>query len=191
MVGTMLAVMSVHNYVQPQKFKKCHIFRRCWHGLFTCLWWLYYLYVILWHCWYLVLHAACSGKVVKLSLCVPWRYIGNTGITALIRYYSSSWRWVVSFTAWPLYPWGKKTQYPLGRTIRRHRNQFWLAEIVLLPLHGIKQCFSVFQPLADPLATMLCWFPIVVENNEFESSLSQFTVWVLFWNFPPGTEYKD
>jgi hypothetical protein len=30
-----------------------------------------------------------------------------------------SWRWVVSFTPWPLYPWGKSLRYPLDNVEKR------------------------------------------------------------------------
>jgi hypothetical protein len=60
----------------------------------------------------------CSWIVkVKLSLCLPKHhamktYWGRGGIAPRINL-ETRWRWVVSFTPWPLYPRRKNTRYPL------------------------------------------------------------------------------
>jgi hypothetical protein len=42
---------------------------------------------------------------------MPWKHIGEC-IDPHCLDLSISWRWVVSFTPLPLYPWGKRPQYP-------------------------------------------------------------------------------
>jgi len=39
------------------------------------------------------------------------------GITPRILNLGTRWRWVVSFTPQPLYPWGKSPWYPLDRRL--------------------------------------------------------------------------
>jgi len=55
---------------------------------------------------------------VKLSLLTEHHamkaYWWSGRITPRILDLGTSWRTVVSFTAWPLYPWGKNPRYPLG-----------------------------------------------------------------------------
>jgi hypothetical protein len=59
---------------------------------------------------------------VKLSLCLtkhhPMKtYWGSRGIAPRILDIGTRWRWVVSFTPWPLYPQGKSLLYPLDRRL--------------------------------------------------------------------------
>ena len=43
-------------------------------------------------------------KEMKLSLCTPWRHIGNGGVAPLILNLDIRWRWVVRFTPQSLGP---------------------------------------------------------------------------------------
>jgi len=59
---------------------------------------------------------------VKLSLCLTKHhdiktYRGNGGIAPSIPDLGIRWGWVVSFTPRPLYPQGKRPQYPLDRRL--------------------------------------------------------------------------
>lgn len=46
---------------------------------------------------------------------------------------STSWRCVISFTPWPLYPHGKDTWYPLYRRLGGHHSQsWWQGEVKIL-----------------------------------------------------------
>jgi hypothetical protein len=53
--------------------------------------------------------------MVQLSLCTPWRHMGSGGKDPLILNQGTRSRWMVSVTAWPLYPREEKRQYPLSR----------------------------------------------------------------------------
>jgi hypothetical protein len=70
---------------------------------------------------------------VKLSLCffsqAPSHedVLGSGGIAPRILDLGTRWRWVVSFTALPLYPQGKRTWYPLDRRLGGPQSgQFYL-----------------------------------------------------------------
>jgi hypothetical protein len=56
---------------------------------------------------------------ILLSLCLinrtPLRRMGECWYNFIILDLGTSWRWVVSFTPLPLYPWGKSLRYPLDR----------------------------------------------------------------------------
>jgi hypothetical protein len=59
---------------------------------------------------------------VKLSLYLTKHhamktYWGSGGIAQHLLDFSIRWRWVVSFTPWPLYPQGKSPWYPLDRRL--------------------------------------------------------------------------
>jgi len=45
------------------------------------------------------------------------KYWGIRGIASRIVYLGTRWRWVVSYTAWPFYPQGKRPWYPLYRRV--------------------------------------------------------------------------
>jgi hypothetical protein len=47
----------------------------------------------------------------------PWRPMGSRCIDPHFLDLGSSWRWVVSFTPWPLYPRGKSPRYLLDRRL--------------------------------------------------------------------------
>jgi hypothetical protein len=61
--------------------------------------------------------------VVKFFLCLTNQALCNEGVWGRGRIYphfldlGTSWRSVVSFTPWPLYPWGKSPLYPLDRRL--------------------------------------------------------------------------
>jgi hypothetical protein len=62
----------------------------------------------------------CIEGRVTLSLCwmehhVMKMYWGSGDIASHILDLSISWRWMVSFMLWPLYPQGKSPWYPLDR----------------------------------------------------------------------------
>jgi hypothetical protein len=74
---------------------------------------------------YLLMHATLhitgKGKVVPLFndlRTTPWRHIGEWRYLSTILDLGTRWRWVVRFTAWPLYPLGKRSRYPLDRRLR-------------------------------------------------------------------------
>jgi len=51
----------------------------------------------------------------------------------------TTWRWVVSFTLWPLYSWGKYFQYPLDRGLHGLQSQTgWGGKRESLPLLEIE-----------------------------------------------------
>jgi hypothetical protein len=56
-----------------------------------------------------------SHKKVKGNA-VPWRRMGS-GCKSHFVELGNSWRWVVSFTSWPLYSRGKSPQYQLDRRL--------------------------------------------------------------------------
>jgi hypothetical protein len=43
---------------------------------------------------------------------MPWREMGKWKYSSTFLGLGTRWRWVVSFTTLPLYPWGKSPQYP-------------------------------------------------------------------------------
>jgi hypothetical protein len=57
----------------------------------------------------------CEGKKVTLSLClinIPWRHVGDWTYSSILDL-GTRWRWVVSFTNWPVYP-GEEPPAPNG-----------------------------------------------------------------------------
>jgi hypothetical protein len=69
-----------------------------------------------------------SSKV-KLSLCLTKHhtlkaYWGSGGIAPRILDLGTRWRWVASFTPWPLYPQGKSPWYPLDRRLGGPQSHF-------------------------------------------------------------------
>jgi hypothetical protein len=48
-----------------------------------------------------------------------WRW----RIAARILNLVTRWRWVVSFTPWPRYPWGKSSRYPLVRRVGEYQSR--------------------------------------------------------------------
>jgi hypothetical protein len=59
---------------------------------------------------------------IKLSLYLTKHhamktYWGSGGIAPCILDLGTRWRWVVSFTPWPICPWGKSPWYPLDRRL--------------------------------------------------------------------------
>jgi hypothetical protein len=76
--------------------------------------------------------AGCDAKRFMFSLSTlnpthRWTplkaYWGSGGIAPLILDLGTRWRWVVSFTTWPLYPQGKSPWYPLDRRLGGPRNR--------------------------------------------------------------------
>jgi hypothetical protein len=70
-----------------------------------------------------------KGKEVKLSLCLTKHhtmkmYWGSGGIAPRILDLGTRWRWVVSFTARPLYFRGKSPWYPLNWTLGGPQSRF-------------------------------------------------------------------
>jgi hypothetical protein len=58
-----------------------------------------------------------KGKVVPVLNCLStptWRRMENGWINPRFLDLSTSWRWVVSFTPWPLHPRGKEPPVPIG-----------------------------------------------------------------------------
>jgi hypothetical protein len=95
------------------RFRIPHPYKRqvCYYFVFLCL---------------VLFHRSEGDEIklkVKLSLCFfNWapRHEGvfRSGVIApLILDLGSRWRWVVSFTTWPLYPQGKRPWYPLDRRL--------------------------------------------------------------------------
>jgi hypothetical protein len=68
---------------------------------------------------------------VKLSLCLMNYALCHEGIWGsgcIAPHFldlGTSWRWMVSFTSHPLYPWGKSFQYPLDRRLGGPRELVW------------------------------------------------------------------
>jgi hypothetical protein len=52
-------------------------------------------------------------------------YWGSGGIAPRIFDLGTRWRWVVSFTPWPLYPQGKSPWYPLDRRLGGPQRRSW------------------------------------------------------------------
>jgi hypothetical protein len=84
-------------------------------------------------------------KDIKLSLCLTnwnpwsWRCMGSECIDPHILDLGTSWRWVVSFTPRPLYPWGIRHRYSLDRRLRGPWNQSGRRmEENFLPLPGLE-----------------------------------------------------
>jgi hypothetical protein len=48
-----------------------------------------------------------------------WRY------TSTILDFGTRWEWMISFMPWPLYPQGKRTQYPLDRRLSGLQSPIW------------------------------------------------------------------
>jgi hypothetical protein len=66
---------------------------------------------------------------VKFSLCLTKHhamktYRGSRGIAALILDIGTRWRWVGSFTPWPLYPQRKSSRYSLDRRLGGFQSRF-------------------------------------------------------------------
>jgi hypothetical protein len=53
---------------------------------------------------------------------------GSGGISPRIFDLGTRWRWLVSFTPRPLYPWGKSLLYPLDRRLGGLQSQWWWRE---------------------------------------------------------------
>jgi hypothetical protein len=54
---------------------------------------------------------------------MPWKRMGSGCIDPRFLDLGTSWRWVVSFTRWPLLPLGKEPQYPLDRRLGGPQSQ--------------------------------------------------------------------
>jgi hypothetical protein len=52
-----------------------------------------------------------------------WRRVRKCRYSSIILDLGSRWRWVISFTPWPLYPQGKSPRYPLDRWLARPQNR--------------------------------------------------------------------
>ena len=57
-----------------------------------------------------------------LFLYTPWRHTGNLRIAPLILNLSTRQRWVAGLTPRPLYPLGKRLQYPLNWRLGEHQS---------------------------------------------------------------------
>jgi hypothetical protein len=72
----------------------------------------------------------CKDKKVKFSLCLTNQALLHEGVwgSGCIDPYfldlGTSWRWVVSFAPWPLYPRGKRPRYPLERRLGGPQSRF-------------------------------------------------------------------
>jgi hypothetical protein len=113
----------------------------------------------------------CSKVKVKLSLCLINQALHHEGIwwsRCIDPHFldlGASWRWVVSFTSWPLYPRGKSCQYPLDR--RLGVAQSWSGR------HGEEEIFDLpglkLWPLGRPASSQslyrLC-YPGLYEYSE-------------------------
>jgi hypothetical protein len=69
----------------------------------------------------LCLRVSCSFGKVR-SLCFNWAprhegVLGSGGLAPCVLELGTRWRWVVSFTPWPLYRQGKSLWYPLDRRL--------------------------------------------------------------------------
>jgi hypothetical protein len=72
---------------------------------------------------------------------------------------STSWRWVVSFTPVPLYPWGNGPRYPLNRRLGGPHSRSGWREVTILDPTGTNFGPSIVQPVASRYtdwATALC-----------------------------------
>jgi hypothetical protein len=45
---------------------------------------------------------------------MPWRHVGQLMYSSTILNLGTRWRWVASFTPWPLYPPGKQLPVTIG-----------------------------------------------------------------------------
>jgi hypothetical protein len=62
---------------------------------------------------------------------------------------STRWRWVVYFTLWPLYPWGRSPWYPMDRRVGGPKNHSgWCREEKILDPTRT-QATSFVQPVAS------------------------------------------
>jgi hypothetical protein len=73
---------------------------------------------------------------------MPWIYMGKWMFRSCMLD-STSWKFVVSFTSWPLYPQRKSPQYPLGRTLGGPLN--WSGK------HGEKKNLASTRTQTPPL----------------------------------------
>jgi hypothetical protein len=121
-----------------------------------------FVYVILPEMYHL-----CSFEYVKvkLSLWCKWAsrhddILGSGGIAPRILDFGNRWRWVVSFTPWPLYPQGKSPWYPLDRRLggTQSRSGRGGEEKNSQPLPGLEP--PIIQPVAQRCTTELTRLPL-------------------------------
>jgi hypothetical protein len=76
--------------------------------------------------------------------CMGWRY------SSTILNLGTRWRWVLSFTPRPLYPWVKSPRYPFNMRLGEPQSQSGCSGVEknLLPLPGIKPRPSSLLPVA-------------------------------------------
>jgi hypothetical protein len=98
-------------------------------------------------------------KEVKLFLCFNWAprhegILGSDGTAPRILNLGTRWRWVVSFTPWPLYPQRKSPWYPLNRRLGGTQSRFERSgeEKNSQPLPGIEPPSPSPHPSAIPLS---------------------------------------
>jgi hypothetical protein len=85
----------------------------CFATMILALCYTSYLFRMLQSC-YNILHLLnVKGKIPlkkkgrgKFSVSMPWMHVGGRGDVASLLNLGTTWRWVVSFTSWPLYPRG-------------------------------------------------------------------------------------
>jgi hypothetical protein len=95
-----------------------------------------------------------NGKIPVLNYLstMPWRHMGEWRYSCTILLdLGTRWRWVISFTPQPLYPWGKRSWYPLDRRLggpeslsgccREEKNLF-LVGIWTLAVSPVTQCYT-------------------------------------------------
>jgi hypothetical protein len=85
-------------------------------------------------------------------------YWGSGGMAERILDLGTKWRWVVSFTPWPLYPQGKSSWYPFYRRLGgpQSRSGRGGEEKNSQPLSGLE--LPIIQPVPQCYATELIQF---------------------------------
>jgi hypothetical protein len=111
-----------------------------------------------------------KGKVVPVLFFLTEHhtmkaYWGRWGTAPCILELGTWWRWLISFTPWPLYPQEKRPCYLLNR--RLGGTQSWSGhggeEKNSQPLPGLKPL--IIQPIAQCYTTELSWLLVLSSHN--------------------------
>jgi hypothetical protein len=101
-------------------------------------------------------------------------YWGSVGIAPRIFNIGPRWRWVVSFTPWPLYPRRKSPQYPVDRRLGGPQSRSWRGG-------EEKKIPSLLLPGNDPVRPGCSLVSILTELPWLLAKSSTFYIFIKNW----------